>query len=202
MLDASDVTAVLVTRGDQPEMIREILASLIFDHVIIYDNTQQLDCKTAGRYMPLRNPLRWKVPTSIAYFQDDDLLLPEASQRSLLDAYKPGVVVANWAHGDDPDGYDDLPLVGAGAILDKNLPWRALRRYLKHYPEDLLFRYEADFIAGALYENFEHVWLPFNINLDVAQDESRLCNQPWQRDRKFDATQRARAIRDGLLVAA
>jgi hypothetical protein len=93
-------------------------------------------------------------------------------------------------------------LVCGGAIVDQNLPWKALLRYLEHFPDDDGFRYEADFVAGVLYEQFEHLWLPFEILMHVAQHPSRLCNQEWQRDLKFDITQRARAIRDGALVAA
>jgi hypothetical protein len=45
------VTACLVTRGDQPEKMREIRESLIFDDVIVWDNsTAPFDAKCAGRY--------------------------------------------------------------------------------------------------------------------------------------------------------
>jgi hypothetical protein len=53
-----------------------------------------------------------------------------------------------------------------------------------------------------LYPWFEHVFLPFRINMEVAQHPSRLCNQPWQKATKLKVTERARAIRDRAMVAA
>jgi hypothetical protein len=76
------------------------------------------------------------------------------------------------------------------------MPWAALNRYLDHHPADDMFHYEADFIAGVLYPRFAHLHLPFEINHEVAQHPSRLVNQPFQRAMKFEATCRARRIRD------
>lgn len=197
MISRADVTACLVTRGDQPEMMSRIRESLIFDNVIVWDNSLRDDYKTAGRYMAAK-----MAGTFAVYFQDDDVLVPAATQAQLLAAYKPGVMVANWAHGADPDGYDDLPLVGCGAICDRELPLEALDSYLDHQTMDYGFLYEADYVAGVLYERFEHVRLPFEINMAVAQHESRLANQPWQKDLKLRITQQARAIRDVACVIA
>ena len=38
--------------------------------------------------------------------------------------------------------------------------------------------------------------LPFEINMDIAQHPSRLCNQAWAAEAKARVTARARAIRD------
>lgn len=198
MISTQDVTACLVTRGDQPEAIERIMDGLIFDKVMVWDNSvEEHDYKVAGRYASTL-----LVDTKAVYYQDDDVLVPESTQQALLDEYEPGVMVANWAHGDNADGYDDVPLVGAGAIVDRELPWRALRQYLEHYPMDKGFMYEADYVAGVLYERHKYVWLKFDIDMALATDPSRLANQPWQRDLKFDITQRARAIRDRAKVAA
>lgn len=198
MIDASQVTACLVTRGDQPEMMDRIRQSLIFEHVVVWDNSLRwLDAKCGGRYMALL-----EAETDVVYFQDDDVIVPPATQQRLVSEYMPGVVVANWGHGETPGGYDDLPLVCGGAILDADLPWPALNRYLERWPADDGFWYESDFVAGVLYEDFRHLHLPFEINLEVAQDGTRLCNQPWQRDLKLEITGRARAIRDAAMVAA
>lgn len=197
MLSPSDVTACLVTRGDQPEMMERIHDSLIFENVLVWDNSQREDWKTAGRYAATRH-----AKTIAVYYQDDDVIVPQETQEALLEAYEPGVMVANWGHGETPDGYDDLPLVCGGAIVDQELPWQALGRYLVHHPLDDAFMYEADFVAGVLYPEFKHVHLPFEIEMAVAQHPSRLCNQPWQRDLKLEITNRARAIRDRSLIAA
>lgn len=192
-----NITACLVTRGDQPDMMRRIHQSLIFDRVIVWDNSQQTDWKCAGRYMAAE-----LADTDIVYFQDDDVIVPQHTQQRLVDAYMPGVVIANWGHGDNPDGYDDLPLVCGGAVLDRQLCFDAIGRYAQHWPLDDDFAYEADFIVGVLYPDFRHLYLPFHIEMEVAQHPSRLCNQPWQKQLKLEITNRARAIRDEARVAA
>jgi len=190
VIDQRDVTACLVTRGDQPDMMKLIRASLIFDNVIVWDNSKDVDWKCAGRYAAAKI-----APTTLVYFQDDDVLVPEATQRALLAEYE-WSIVANYGHGTNPDGYDDLPLVCGGAIADRDTVWECIGRYSEQYDLDDAFMYEADFAVGVLYPKFKHIHLPFAINLQVAQHESRLCNQPWQRDLKFKVTERARAIRD------
>jgi hypothetical protein len=196
-VNAADVTACLVTRGDQPEMMRRIRESLIFTNVIVWDNSVLPDRKTAGRYCAAK----W-AGTPAVYFQDDDVIVPPETQQALFDAYEPGVMVANWGHGDDPDGYDDLPLVCGGAIVDRDLPLDAERRYLEHFPYDDGYLYDCDFAVGVLYPAFVHLRLPFEIELAVAQDPSRLCNQPWQRDLKLRITNQARSVRDRAQAAA
>lgn len=190
-MNPDQVTACLVTRGDQPQMMERILASLIFPHVVVWDNSVRADRKVAGRYHAI-----FHSDTPVVYFQDDDVIVPADTQQQLLDAYEPGVMVANWGHGEEAAGYDDLPLVCAGAIVDRELPWQALNRYLDRWPADDGFMYEADFIAGVLYPSFKHLHLPYEVNLQVAQHPSRLVNQPFQRRLKLQITNRARRIRD------
>jgi len=186
------VTACLVTRGDQPEAMAKIRHSLIFGKVVVWDNSERDDHKCAGRYYALLD-----ADTPFVYFQDDDVMVPPATQIALVQAHSEGdVCTANWGHGATPAGYDDLPLVCGGAIVDTLEPWRAIDRYAEHWPLDSDFDYEADFVVGALYPTFTHVRLPFHIDLSIAQHPSRLCNQPWQRELKYTLTQRARAIRD------
>jgi hypothetical protein len=173
-------------------MMERILADLIFDHVIVWDNsTRPWDVKCAGRYRAAQ-----EAKTPVVYFQDDDVIVPRATQWALLEAYEPGVMVANWGHGDNHGGYDDLPLVCGGAIVDRDLPLAAIDRYLEEYEADDGFYYEADFIVGVLYPAFKHLHLPFEINMPVAQHPSRLCNQPWQANLKLAMTHRARELRD------
>jgi len=192
VIDPGQVTACLVTRGDQPDAMARIRESLIFDQVIVWDNsTAPFDAKCAGRYYAALGSR-----TRVVYFQDDDVIVPRETQQAIVAAYRPRVMVANWGHGDDPDGYDDLPLVGGGAIVDRDLPWIGLSRYLERFPLDDGFLYEADFVAGVLYRQFEHLRLPFEIDPSIAQDPSRLCSQEWQRDLKLEITVRARGIRD------
>jgi len=189
----SDVSACLVTRGDQPAMVQKIVDSLLpYGEVLVYDNSKQTDFKCAGRYAAAEAAVH-----SVVYFQDDDVIVPVQTQQRLLDNYEPGVVTAVWGHGTDPDGYTDLPLVCGGAIMDADLCASAMARWADagyDWNDDAY--YEADFILGVLYPEFKHLHLPFDIDLGIAQSPSRLCNQPWQRDLKRQMTDLARGIRD------
>jgi glycosyl transferase family 2 len=185
-----NVTACLVTRGDQPEMMERIRDSLIFDDVIVWDNSAT-DRKTAGRYYATL-----AARTDLVYYQDDDVIVPPETQQALVDAHEAGAMVATYAHGDNDGGYGDLPLVCGGGIVDRDLPWQVLNRYLDRHPLDPSFLYYCDFAAGVLYPKFKQLDLPFHIELPVAQHPSRLCNQPWAADMKAEVTRRAREIRD------
>lgn len=170
-------------------MMTRIRESLIFERVVVWDNSREPDWKCAGRYMAAAI-----APTDFVYFQDDDVLVPRETQEALIAEYAAEECLANWGHGQTPDGYDDLPLVCGGAIVDRQAAWRAIGRYQEHYPLDQDFMYEADFVVGALYRDWRHVHLPFEIDLAIAQAPERLCNQPWQRELKLEITNRARAI--------
>lgn len=194
-----NVTACLVTRGDRPEAMQRIGESLVFMERITWDNSRGPDWKCAGRYLAAL-----MASTPAVYFQDDDVIVPRETQEELVRIYwqTDAPIVANWGHGDDADGYDDLPLVCGGAVADPTQCIDAILRYAEHYPLDEAFKYEADFVVGVLYDSFEHVRLPFEIDYEIAQSPERLCNQDWQRDLKLEITNRARAIRDGALVPA
>lgn len=196
MMSPDNITAVLVTRGDQPEMMHRIRESLIFDDVLVWDNSQREDKKTAGRYFALLE----EATQGVVYFQDDDVVVPRETQEKLCEGYEPGVVVATYAHGENDGGYGDLPLVCGGAVLDAHLPITAMDRYLDHWPMDEDFLYYCDFAIGVLYPEVKELRLPFDIEMPVAQHPSRLCNQPWAADMKRRITGRGRFIRDGAFV--
>ncbi len=188
MISPDDVTACLVTRGDVD--LQPILDNLIFPLVVVWDNSRErLNLKAAGRLAAIR-----RATTSVIYSQDDDVLVPQETQEELVRSYTPGTLVANWAHGDNPDGLDDVAFTGAGAICDRALLLEAADRYLRHHPADDDFLTESDFIVGTLAPH-RHVRLPFTIR-DVAFNGRRLADEPGQRERKHLATGRARAIRD------
>jgi hypothetical protein len=190
-MNPEQVTACLVTRGDQPEMMGKIRESLIFKNVVVWDNNVDGDFKCAGRYKAAEI-----ASHDIVYFQDDDVIVPQATQKALLEQYEPVVMVANWGHGENPDGYDDLPLVCGGAIVDRELCFQAWDRYEQAWPADEEFMYEADFALGVLYPAFRHIYEVFEIDLSIAQHPSRLCNQPWQKELKLKITEQARQVRD------
>lgn len=188
-LKTKDVTACIVTRGDVD--LQPILETLIFPEVIVWDNSHRPDWKVAGRYMAAL-----LAPTYWVYWQDDDTIVRPDTQRALLDEYEGQLdIVANWGHGENHAGYDDLPLVCGGAIADWRASWEAIGRYGAEYPLDNSFKYEADFAIGVLYDDWRHIHLPFEIR-DVAYNGKRLADEPWQRELKLTVTNRARAIRD------
>lgn len=196
-MSASDVTACLVTRGDQPEMVDRILGSLIFQNVVVWDNSERDDMKTAGRFYAMA-----EASTDVVYFQDDDVLVPVETQEALLLAYEPGIPTCVYGHGETPGGYDDLPLYCGGALVDRGTARQAFNDYIAAYSRDEDFLYYCDFAVGVLYPIFKEVRLPFEIVMDVAQHPSRLCNQPFAAAMKQRVTERARAIRDRDEVAA
>lgn len=195
MLDPSDVTACIVTRGDVD--LEPIMDSLTgYDDVIVWDNSVRPDWKCAGRYMAAM-----EAATDLVYFQDDDTIVPLETQIGLLEEYVGEDCLAVWGHGDNADGYDDLPLVCGGALVDRFSAWRGIVKYGAAHPLDDDFKYEADFVVGALYRNWRHLRLPFEIR-DVAYNGRRLADEPWQRETKKKLADRARVIRDSEKAAA
>jgi hypothetical protein len=191
VIDPFDVSAVIITRGDNDLM--PIIDRLVgYSEILIWSDDRE-DHGVYGRYELVAEALN-----DVVYLQDDDCSIPRATQLALLEAYEPGVLVANWGHGENPDGYEDVALVHGGAVLDRDLPARAFARYLEHFPYDDDLEREADMIVGCLTPH-KYLHLPYDI-LPLASHPSRMCNQPWQREKKLRVTQRARAIRDGALV--
>lgn len=195
MLTADQVTACLVTRGDQPEMIDRIIETLPYNEVIVWDNSKRDDLKIYGRFAAMK-----EASNRVCYTQDDDCLFRDHDM--LLAAYEPDVPTYVYGHYPEEGGYGDLPLPCGGALVPRDVAFAAFDRYLAQYPMDEAFLYEADFVVGPLYPTFKQVRLPFEIVMEVAQAPERLCNQPWQRDLKLELTERARAIRDADQVAA
>jgi hypothetical protein len=185
VISPANVTACLVTRGDQPEQLARIVESLPYDEIVVWDNSVERDYMCAGRYAATA-----LASHDVVYFQDDDTLFTRHAE--LMAAYEPGKITAVYGHGANDGGYGDLPLVCGGALADRALfdPFLPL---LDEWGRDELAY--ADFYVGVL-TPFKQVHLPFEINYGIAQHPSRLCNQPWAADAKARVTARARAIRD------
>lgn len=106
MIAASEVSAVLVTRGDID--LTQILDSLPFDDVIVWDNSKRLDRKVFGRYLGIRD-----ARNDTIYVQDDDCVVPVAD---LLAQYTRGERLCNMS-ADRWNDYPDSSLVGWGALF-------------------------------------------------------------------------------------
>jgi len=196
-IDPSQVSAVLVTRGNVD--LTPVLDSLIFDDVVVWDNSVETNEMTYGRCLAVE---RAKHP--VIFSQDDDLIHSPENQLRLLDEYEPGVLVGcmwdEWSAGAKQqgirDGYDDLVFAGSGAIYDRNIPGDAAARYLERWPLDDFFRLWADTIIGVLAPN-RQVDIRFDI-LETATADYRMCNQPDAELLKAQAISRAREVRDTL----
>ncbi len=186
MITPADVSAVIVTRGDVE--LAEILASLPYDDVVVWDNSQREDLKTSGRYAAFA-----ECRNEIVYVQDDDHILLD--HPGLLAAYEPGKVVTNmsenWLAGHD---YRDNGMVGKGAIMDRGLPALALGRYLAIWPADDLFRLWPDMIVTTLTPTV-HVDLAAR-QLPWGYAPNRMNQRRQFRDEKRRMLKRARFLRD------
>lgn len=121
-LAPESVTAVVVTRGDVP--LEEVLASLIFRDVIVWDNSKlETDWGAFGRYAAVHS----FGTAPVIYVQDDDCVVKPADQLRLLEAYEAGVLTALMPA--ERVDYKDTVLVGWGALFDRHLPAAAFRRW-------------------------------------------------------------------------
>lgn len=191
----SEVSAVIVTRGNVP--LDRIVDSLIFDEVIVFDNSQEpRDEMTYGRALAVA-----RAKHRVIYSQDDDIVHTPEDQCRILDAYEPGVMTGcmwdDWSAGAKkqgiPGGYDDLAFAGSGSIYDREIPLVAAARYLEHHPLDDFFRLWADCVIGVLAPS-KNLPIVFE-ELAVADDPYRMCKQPEAAQLKGAAIARARHIR-------
>jgi hypothetical protein len=136
-LTQSDVTACLVTRGDQPEGDGNSVSAVASSSTtcVVWDNSVQ-----GG--LEVRRPLQGSRARTHRH-----RLLP-GRRRARPGEHAVGApagvrarrVRRELGHGENPDGYDDLPLVCGGAIVDRQLCFDAINRYAEHWPFDDAFR--------------------------------------------------------------
>jgi hypothetical protein len=197
LLSPTEVTAVIVTRGDVP--LDPVLDSLVFSNKIVWDNSQEdEDQMTYGR---LLGALR--APTEVIYSQDDDIVHSPANQMRILASYQPGVLTGcmwkDWSDGARrqgiENGYDDLVFPGSGSISDRTLWQDAHSQYLNQYPEDDFFRMWSDTIIGVISPT---VQLPLVFEeLDWGNNGNRMAHMQDAVALKTEAIRRAREVRDG-----
>jgi hypothetical protein len=194
MLRYEDVTACLITKGDQPEMLARILQTLPYPEVIVWDDTRP-EHRVYGRFQAMR-----EAKTRVCYTQDDDCLFTHHDE--LMAAYEDGIPTYVYGHYPEEGGFGDTPLPCGGALVPKDVAFAAHDRYLEHYPADEAFLLYCDFACGILYPRFKQVHLPFEIDLTVAQRPDRICNTPGTPAMKQLVADRSRALRDRTAVAA
>lgn len=185
------VSAILVTRGDVDLSL--ILAELdIFDDIIIWDNSEREDLKTFGRYAAIteaRHP--------VVYFQDDDIIVYRSTIEGLLAAYEPGVMLANmspgWVAGRD---LHDSVFVGAGGLLDRDIPDRALAKYDQMFERDELFYLYPETIIS-IPTRIKRIDLPLKV-LPWGYAPNRMNALPYFEEWLAESIRRGRAVRDAF----
>jgi hypothetical protein len=195
----SNVSAVIVTKGNVD--LTPILDSLIFDDVVIYDNSKRLDCMTYGRVVGAR-----EAKNAVIYSQDDDIIHSPENQIAIMDAYEEGVLTGcmwpDWSAGAKlqgiENGYDDLVFPGSGSISDLWLWEQAIDDYLTEWPDDDFFRLWCDTIIGVI-SPIKQLDLRFEA-LPCAEDDDRMANMDNAVALKTQAIMRARAVRDGVVA--
>lgn len=196
-VDPTRVSAVIVTRGNTD--LQPVLNSLIFDDVIVWDNSREFqDEKTYGRVLAVA-----RAEHDVIYSQDDDIVHSAENQRRIVSEYQPGVLTGcmwpEWSDGAArqgiPGGYSDLVFPGSGSVYDRDLPRNTANRYLSHYPGDDFFRLWADTIIGVL-ASTRQLDIRFDA-LPEAEADYRMCNLPNATEQKTVAILRARMVRDG-----
>jgi len=191
-LSTDDIAAVLVTRGDGLDGVdlAPILSALPFP-VVVWDNQRRpFNAKVFGRYLAILETDR-----PVIFTQDDDAIvhcIPE-----LIAHYEPGKIVAAMKKGHRPG---EPPMLGWGALFDRDLPWRAFERWLQRWPLDWQMTGYPETIFTALtpcvrldFDGGGHEDLPWS------SGPTRSHHQPQHYDEFALVLERASALAEGKL---
>lgn len=186
-----EISAVIATRGDVD--LTQILETLDGYGEILVVTSDHLGC--FGRWLGVRAARHDTV-----YLQDDDLIF--TAHDELLAAHEPGRLTANmpspWY---ERSGYnrEGSVQVGAGCLLERDLPWPALQSYLAHYRPDRLFYDYCDDVVGILTPSLR-LDLGYEI-LPCASAPNRIWTAPAAAQRRSEMARRALELRAARLVA-
>jgi hypothetical protein len=189
VIPIADISAVIVTYGLTD--LSRILATLPYPEVIVWNDQERGSQGCYGRYLAAMEATR-----PVVYFQDDDVIF--TAHEGLGFMYQPGRITANmpspWY---ETCGYDKLKqaLVGAGSLVDRDLPWLALERYLSEFPKDDLFLDYCDVVVGML-TPYLRVDLGYEV-LPFASAPGRIYTTPGAPARKREMQARVMGMRDG-----
>ncbi len=176
-----NVSCVIPTRGDVD--LTQVLESLPFDDVIVWDNSQSEDLGIYARYAAIT-----KAKHDVIVTQDDDVIVtcwPE-----ILQAYEPGVLTVNY-----PEPWD-VPWVAAGGIFDRNLPTEAFNTYLEQYEFDDLFTHRiCDAVFGLLTEKVKVIDRGY-LDLPHGYHAGRVSTSPnWYDGDRAEGKRRCEALK-------
>ena len=192
----SDVSAVIVTRGDVD--LEPVLSSLIFEDVVVWNNGER-DCDEMTHARLLAT---FAAENRIIYSQDDDIVHTREDQQRIIDSYQSGVLTGcmwpEWSDGARRqgilNGYDDLVFPGSGSVYDEQLAFDCADMYLEHYPLDDFYRLWSDTIFGILAPT-QQLDIRFG-ELPHADNDNRMSHLPNAVALKTEAIMRARRVRD------
>lgn len=192
MMQASEVSAILVTRGDV-DTSRVLEAMSMFNDTVVWNNSEREgNMRLFGRYVAMEECER-----STVYFQDDDIFVPQTTMEALLEAYEPGVIIANmsegWASGRD---MLDAVQIGAGGLMDASIPVRAFAKYDTMYDRDDLFYQYTDTLVS-IPSKIKRIDHPFEV-LGWGYAPNRMNAYPDFAERLAESIQRGRAVRDAF----
>jgi hypothetical protein len=136
-MDASRVTAVLVTRGDHEDTLQEIIASLVFGDCVVWNNAGRLkDMGAYGRWLAM-----FDLNGPVAYTQDDDVLVDPDVQHRLLEVHSVEwptyTAMTSNMPSDHNAGMPLLALPGWGSIVDVDAARSAVREWQAAHPGDV-----------------------------------------------------------------
>lgn len=146
MIHPSEVSAVLVTRGNVPDLMVRIVRSIkragITD-IVTWDNSQRpIDLSCYGRYEGIK-----EARNEFIYHQDDDLIAPVAQ---ILEAFDPVQDCRTIVANDNPD--EEWRLTNRGIIFHRSLAecfdaYTALYGFDADFcrVSDVVFAYQHDF---------------------------------------------------------
>lgn len=190
-LALSDVSAVLVTKGDVD--LQPIIDTLPYRDVHVWNNAAApFDAKTFGRWLCAFN-----APNRVWYFQDDDVIFRDHA--ALLKAHRAGLATLNMP----PPWYErvqeswrptgtGLGMFGGGALVPHYLARAAFAPYLAQYPSDALFLELCDLVAGTFIP-WRRVDLGFEI-LPQATAPDRIARSPGHAERRAEMLKRVRKL--------
>ena len=171
MIDAAEVSCVIVTRGNVD--LSEIRASLPFEDVVIWDNSERNEM-VFGRYCGAE-----RAKHGVIAVQDDDAIIEDWPR--ILAEYEPDAIACNMSPAHRaayaPTG---VALVGFGAVFHRSLIQRTLDRYCRRFPKDELFMRECDRVFTAL-NPVKVVTVPYR-NLPHEETTDRM----WREQRHAD----------------
>lgn len=187
MIEARNVTAVIVTRGDHERELKLIRASLFsFREVIVWDNSKREDARVFGRFLGAS-----LAATDTVYVQDDDALV---DAEDLVRKHDVGKVTVNMPL-DRRDEYagTGISLIGWGAVFEKERA-DVFARYLSTYERDELFERECDRVFTFLNRNLVRQVEVKHSQFLFAHGNDRMGREARHREDFLEIQQRARRL--------